>query len=144
MKLKELNEIKHVVFRAGKVLFFCLIVLFITANIFSSQQIAPLYFQVAKDDRPAIVNFLSKITRLSDFEKLLRINKNIYGAYLEQEVFAESAKRRETITEYGLLLEKNPQSRDTLYNLYLLYQKEGNEIKAKEYLKRAKQIDPNL
>ena len=53
-------------------------------------------------------------------------------------------KRKETMAEFESLLQKNPKSRDLLYNLYLLYNEDGNKIKAEEYLKKAKEIDPTV
>ena len=111
-------------------------------NLLSSQLISPLYFQLVKEDKNAVVSFLSKIKNLSVFPLFLAINKNIYGNSLEQEVFAEDNKRKETIAEFESLLQKNPKSRDILYNLYLLHNEDGNKIKAEEYLRRAKEIDP--
>ena len=81
---------------------------------------------------------------LPAFPLFLQMNKNIYGGSLKQEVFAKDNKRKETIAKFESLLQKNPKSRDLLYNLYLLYQEDGNGTKAEEYLRRAKVIDPMI
>jgi len=128
----------------AKIFLFLAIFGYAFINIFFSQNISPLYFQVAKENRQAVVNFLSQIKNYPAFGSFLATNKNIYDDSLEQEVFAESIKRKQTIENYEELLEQNPKSRDILYNLYLLYHEENNELKAAEYLKRAREIDPAL
>lgn len=117
---------------------------FLIFNFVASQNISSLYFQLAEEDRVAVVNFLSKIKNLPSFNSFLQMNKNIYGNSLAEDVFAESVKRKQSIKEYELLLQKNLLSRDVLFNLYLLYQADGNQIKAEEFLDRAKKIDPSL
>ena len=116
--------------------------MFLVFNLIYSQLISPLYFQLAKEDKTAVTDFLSKIKNLPVFSSFLEINKNIYGNSLEAEVFAESVKRKQSIKEYESYLQKNPASRDVLYNLYLLYQDNNNQIKAKEYLNKTKELDP--
>ena len=117
---------------------------FLLFNLVAGQFISPLYFQLVKEDKKAVVSFLSKIKMLPAFPLFLQMNKNIYGGSLKQEVFAKDNKRKETIAKFESLLQKNPKSRDLLYNLYLLYQEDGNGTKAEEYLRRAKVIDPMI
>lgn len=144
MKHLKLKRLKKIISLAGKFTFYLIFLILIAGNIFSSQNISPLYFQLAKESRGSVVTFLSTIKNLSDFPALLEINKKIYGDSLENEVFAEKIKRKEKIMDFESSLQKNPDSRDTLYNLYLLYQDDGNETKAGEYLKKAKHIDPSI
>jgi tetratricopeptide (TPR) repeat protein len=124
--------------------FFCLLSVFLLVNMFASQFISPLYFQLVKEDKKAVVNFLNKIKNLPVFSSFLETNKNIYGGSLQQEVFAESLKRKQKIAGLEILLQRNPKSRDLLYNLHLLYNEEGDKIKAEEYLRKAKEIDPSI
>jgi len=144
MKHKRLKGFKQTFLTAGRVLFFILIFVYVLTNIFFSQNLSHLYFELVKEDRAAVVNFLNKIKKLPIFPEYLRVNKKIYGDALEKEVFAENVKRKQTIAEAELLLEKNPKSRDILYNLYLLYKEDGDDIKAGEYLRRAKEVDPAI
>lgn len=122
----------------------CLLFLFLFTNMILSQLVSPIYFQLARENKNASVSFLKKIKNLPHFIPFLEMNKNIYGEYIEQEVFAEDNKRKEMIAKFESLLEKNKKSRDLLYNLYLLYQEDKNYSKAQEYLDRAKEVDPLL
>ncbi|OGK11714.1 hypothetical protein A2954_05340 [Candidatus Roizmanbacteria bacterium RIFCSPLOWO2_01_FULL_37_12] len=144
MKHKRLKGFKQTFLTAGRVLFFILIFVYVLTNIFFSQNLSHLYFELVKEDRAAVVSFLNKLKKLPIFPEYLRVNKKIYGDALEKEVFAENVKRKQTIAEAELLLEKNPKSRDILYNLYLLYKEDGDDIKAGEYLRRAKEVDPAI
>ena len=135
---------KHLTLKITKLLLGVFLFLFLLFNLISSHLISPLYFKLLKEDKDAAVSFLRKIKKLPAFASFLDINKKNYGNSLEQEVFAPDIKRNNLIGEYELLLLKNPKSRDALYNLYLLYQEDGDEIKAGEYLRRAKEIDPMI
>ncbi len=142
MKHATLKQLKYSLLTSSKVLFFLLIFFYIFLNILFSQLISPLYFQLVKEDKKAVINFLQKIKNSAYFSPFLDKSKNIYGTQIEQEVFAEDNKRKETIAKFESFLQKNPKSRDLLYNLYLLYNEAGNKTKAEDYLERAKEIDP--
>ena len=135
---------KHLTHKIAKLLLGIFLFLFLLFNLITSQLISPLYFKLLKEDKAAVVGFLRKIKKLPVFLSFLEINKKIYGNSFEQEVLAPDIKRNKLIEDYELLLLKNPKSRDLLYNLYLLYQEDGNEIRAEEYLRRAREIDPTL
>ena len=117
---------------------------YVLLNVIFSQLISPLYFRQVVDERDAIVPYLQSVRSLPTFQKDLILYKNLYGKRIEEEVFYNDALRDNKIKDLELLLQKNPSSRDTLYNLYLLYSQAGNEPKALEYLNRAKLIDPAL
>jgi len=117
---------------------------YVILNVVFSQLISPLYFRQVVDERDAIVPYLQSVRSLPSFQKDLILYKNLYGKRIEEEVFYNDALRENKIKDLELLLQKNPSSRDTLYNLYLLYSQAGNEPKALEYLNRAKLIDPAL
>jgi tetratricopeptide (TPR) repeat protein len=121
-----------------------LLLLYLFVNILSSQLISPLYFQIAKEDRKSVIVFLEKIKDFPSFPYFLDIHKKIYGNQIEQNVFAEEVKRKETIQNLELLLTRNSKSRDILYNLSILYHEDDNPKKAGEYLKRAQEIDPTI
>lgn len=135
---------KHLTLKIIKLLLGVFLFLFLLFNLISSQLISPLYFQLLKEDKNVAVALLRKIKKLPAFTSFLEINKKIYGNSFEQEVLTPDIKRNNLIDEYELLLLKNPKSRDLLYNLYLLYQEDGNEIKASEYFQKAKEIDPAI
>lgn len=142
MKLITFKKLEKYLIVWIKTLLLFAIFLYLLANVLSSQLISPLYFQLVKEDKKAVALFLNKIKNLAIFPPLFEMNKKIYGNSLEQEVFSEDNKRKEAIAEHESLLQKNPKSRDALYNLYLLYYEDGNETKAEEYLNRAKEVDP--
>ena len=144
MKNKTAVRTKYSLLRIGKILLFLCIFIYLIVNLVLSQLISPLYFSLVKNDRTAVVSFLSQIKNLPVFPEFFSLNKNIYGNSLEQEVFAKDLQRKEEIAELEYLLEKNAKARDVLYNLYLLYNEDGNKSKAEEYLRRAKEIDPAI
>ncbi len=119
-----------------------LLIIFLFLNIIISQTVSPLYFEIINDNRASIASFLKKISHLADFSNLFQMNKNIYGLPLERDVFKDKEQRQEMIKKFEQVLTQNPKSAEALYNLFLLYQKEGNQIKASEYFSRAKEIDP--
>ena len=125
-----------------KFLFVILIFSFLLFNLLASQNISPLYFQTVKEDKKAVIVFLEKIKDFSPFPFFLEMNRQIYGDEIEQAVFSKEAKRKQTINNLELFLQKNPKSGDILYQLSILYREDGNSAKAGEYLKRAKEIDP--
>jgi|SRR3990170_1524097 len=135
---------KHLTYSLLKILAIIFFFSFLVLNLTLSQYISPLYFQLMKEDKNAAIRFLSKIKNLPYFLPLLEVNKNIYDNSLEQEVFAEDIKRKKIISQFESSLQKNPKSRDILYNLYLLHNEDGNKIMAQEYLRRAKEIDPSI
>lgn len=117
---------------------------YVVINFVFSQLISPLYFRQVVDERDTIVSYLQSVRSLPTFQKDLILYKNLYGKRIEEEVFYNDTLRENKILELEETLQKNPSSRDTLYNLYLLYSQAGNETKAIEYLNKAKQIDPAL
>jgi len=133
---------RHITYKVIQLIVVIFLLFFLFFNIVSSQIISPLYFQLINNDQKAVVTFLQKIKNLPDFQKYLEMNKNIYGSTIENSVFIRDKERREEISKLQTLLEKNPSSRDILYDLSILYKEDGNEIKAKEYMDKAKKIDP--
>lgn len=121
-----------------------LLLVYLFANNLSSQLISPFYFQIAKEDRKSAIVFLEKIKDFPFFPYFFDMHKKIYGDRIEQDVFAEEVKRKETIQNLELLLTHNSKSRDILYKLSVLYGEDGNAKKAGEYLKRAQEIDPTI
>jgi tetratricopeptide (TPR) repeat protein len=116
--------------------------LFVIVNIYFSQSVNPLYFQVINEDRRATITFLKKIKELPDFENNYFMNTQIFGEEIQRDLFSENEKRVKRITELESLLKINPKSRDVLYGLSVLYRNNGDTEKADYYLEKAKQIDP--
>jgi len=120
------------------------LVFFLLLNIFYSQKVSQLYFQLVNNKRQATVKFLKDIKNNSQFSFFLTTNINRFDRFLENEVFSEQKIGEEKIAELESLLKKNPKSRDINYKLYLLHKKLGNIQQTENYLKAAKEIDPNI
>lgn len=118
--------------------------IFIFLNIFASQKISPIYFQLINNNRQATVSFLKKINHHPQFAFFLKTNINNFDHFLENEVFSEQKIKEEKVAQLEALLKKNPKSRDVIYKLYLLNKDLGNNQPAEKYLKIAKEIDPNI
>jgi len=132
--------IRKPVIVAGSILLLALLV----TNIVISQTVFPLYFSVLNENKDAVIMYLKKIMPLPFFQSELNKYKSIYGDIFEKEVFAEKYQRQQQIVTLETLLQKNPQTRDVLFALYQLYLTEGQTNRAKEYLKKAQQIDPMI
>lgn len=126
------------------ILFFIIIFLFLSINLIYSQKINPLYLRLIDNDKKAVVEFLQKTKTLPLFSQELEKYKNIYGKTFEEEVFAKENERKQMIKNLEQILEKNPNARDVLYGLYWLYHEDGDKIRAQEYLRQAKEVDPSI
>lgn len=113
-------------------------------NIVSSQKVSPLFGDLFTGNRPALVQFLKQISPLPEFKTFFTYNEEGYGRALEYDVFREVREEHFLIANYEKVLNRNPKSRDALYNLYLLYRNQKNGEKAQHYLQRAREIDPML
>jgi len=121
-----------------------LMLIFLSVNIFSSQDISPLYAGIIGGQKQAAIDYLRKIKLLPEFKSELENYKETFGTIIENEVFQVDRERKEKIGELEQLLTKNNQARDVLYGLYLLNKEDGNNNKAQDYLNRAREIDPML
>lgn len=131
------------VFRAaGIYTFYIALALFLFFNIFLSQSISPLYFQMMNDDKKAFVYYLQSIQNLPQFSSELFRLKNTYGNELQNDVYGKEIDEKRMIQKYEQILDKNKYSRDILYSLFFLYDQIGDKKIAQEYLERAKTVDP--
>lgn len=125
------------------ILLLALLSLFVLINVYSSQVLHPLFFNLVNNQKKSdAVLFLKKIKGTQKFPQQLQYFKNIYGQDIEKEVFAEEIKRKQEIIKFETLLQKNAKARDVLIKLAILYFEDGDLNKAKEYYQRAKNIDP--
>jgi len=145
IKNKILN-IKNIVQRSKifEFLFVILIFSFLFLNLVFSQLISSIYFRFVNNDKNATVSFLEKIKILPEYQKILEMNKNIYGKTIEDEIFRQENDKKLMINNLELKLRINPKARDILYSLYQLYLAEGDRNRANDYLKRAKEVDPMI
>ncbi|HRN69985.1 MAG TPA: hypothetical protein PLS49_02260 [Candidatus Woesebacteria bacterium] len=117
--------------------------LFLVINIVFSQQIAPLLMPFMSQDTPSVVRFLKQAKEIPDFRILYPEITHLFDSH-KNEVFQDELQRKELIGKLEVMLQQNPQSRDVLYSLYLLHEKNGDVAKAQQYLQQAKNIDPGV
>lgn len=120
------------------------LMIFLGLNIFSSQNLSPIFFGIVNNDKNKTIDFLRNIRKLPEFDKQLKYFGSIYGTSINSEVFEEELKRDHEIKQLEQVLKKSYQSRDVIYRLYELYLEKGDKTKAEKYLKLAKKIDPNI
>lgn len=120
-----------------------LLFMFLIANILYSQIMPDEYFQLLQGDEKAFISIIKRSKDTSYFQTLLTENQNTI-ADREEDIFADTHERSEQIAILKQTLTLNPESRDVLYALHVLYKKEGQMEIASEYLKQARQIDPTI
>ena len=118
--------------------------LFLFTNIYHSQTINPLYFELINEDKKSVVQFLKKTIKISEFNLIFKMAQDNYGKSLENEVFWQKKGRENQINKLEGVLKVNQKAKDVLYGLYLENKSDGNKIKANEWLSKAKKIDPAL
>ncbi len=123
---------------------FVVLYLFLIFNLVSSQAISPLYFQFVGNNKNSAIDLLEKIKKFPEFQKILEMNKNIYGITIEKEVYRQENDEISMINNLEQQLRINPKAKDILYRLYLLYKEKGNNLTAEKYLKQAQELDPTL
>jgi len=123
---------------------FFLTFIFLIINIYFSQNISLLYQGIINYEKEAIIDYLKKIKNQPFFENELKKFTKIFNQSIVQEVFLEDKERKIKIQKLKEALKKNPKSRDLLISLAILHKEEGNDKLAKEYLNKAKEVDPDL
>jgi tetratricopeptide (TPR) repeat protein len=112
-------------------------------NAIASQLVHPLYFSFINEDRDTVITFLEKTRRTDVYPRIeTQLSQSIQ--VLEEDVLMNDTKRNQTIAELEAVLEQNEKSRDVLVALAALYNEAGNEEKYKEYLNRAREVDPEI
>lgn len=116
---------------------------FLYMNISAVMAIPSLYSQVADRDEEAMIVFFRKAKSSKEFRELFPEIQQLFVS-LENKVYAEDRSRQDEIAYFESLLSYNPNARDVLYTLSLLYEKQGNSVKSAEYLARARVVDPTI
>ncbi|MCX7997231.1 MAG: hypothetical protein N2691_05800 [Patescibacteria group bacterium] len=114
---------------------------FLAANLAASQLTVPAYSRLVNGDRDTWVTFFKAAADRDDGLPLILEYKGRYRE-LADEINRESMSRRARISYLEAELTQNPEARDILYALALLYHQEGEKEKANDYLNRARAIDP--
>lgn len=117
--------------------------MFLIANILYSQFMPDQYFSLLRGEDAMLVEIFQKGKESPYFLRLFpEVNEKM--AEHESVIYADTHQRRSQIDIIKQSLEQNPESRDLLYALYILYKQEGQRDRAQEYLDRARQIDPTI
>lgn len=116
---------------------------FLASNIVTSQLIHPLYNGLVNDDQQSWITFFKLSKNKPEFESYL---KEVQGTYreLKPHMDGERVTKQETIRKLEDYLAQNPKARDVLYALSILYRETDDPVKADEYLRQAREIDPSV
>lgn len=117
--------------------------LFLLLNVAASQDMPPIYESLVTEQDGSLVSFLKTGKTVPEFKSLYPELRTLFRIH-KDDIYAEDLTRRETILKLEALRVENPQSTEVLYSLYLLYQKDGDELKAQEALHQAQLLDPQL
>jgi len=98
--------------------------------------IAEQYYKAGQGNTS--LQYLYRISQDCKDEKILDKSQILFGnIYIEQEKYEEAQKEFETI------LEKNPNSADAYYGLGVIYEKQGDLVKARSYWRKTLKIQYN-
>lgn len=128
-----------------KTAFYGLVLIFLFVlilNILISQKMPDLYFRFIEEKGGASALYLQYIKKNPVFLRELAAQKNIFGNNIEEAVFQKDQERRKNIAKLENMLQKNPEARDVLYHLSVLYSQEGKPDLANTYLNKVKNLDP--
>lgn len=118
--------------------------LFVILNAAASQYYPALYFQSLTNERETAVPYLKSIQSLPGFRSEMDSLASAYGNSVREGVFYNDSVRETYIKELEQLYIKNPSFRDINYQLSLLYKQKGELQRSREYLEKARAIDPDL
>lgn len=117
--------------------------LFITLNIAASQSSVPnLYFSFVTENPQAVTETLDRIQHVKEYPEILAMQREIYGPLIDEHISQENASRNAKIKYLEAALQNNPESRDILYALSVLYIASGQYDRSNQYFERAKAVDP--
>ena len=117
--------------------------LFIVINIWSSQHVPQLFFDLANDDEKSVVELLTKAKDTKQYKYLLPEVEEVISKNSEA-IYKESNDRSVQIQTLRALLELNPESPEILYSLHVLYRADKDMVNAAIYLQKARMIDPQI
>lgn len=98
--------------------------------------IAEQYYKAGQGN--TALQYLYRINQDCKDEKILDKSHILFGnIYIEQENYEEAQK------EFESILEKNPNSADAYYGLGVIYEKQGDSVKARSYWRKTLKIQYN-
>ncbi len=114
-------------------------------NFFSSQEsYPPPYESFITGDKNTLNWYLEKIKGEEYFSKELERIEKIFGRDKVKAFLSQRVREDLEINKLKQPLSFNPNSRDLLYNLYIMYKQRGEKGKASFYLDKACKVDPLL
>jgi hypothetical protein len=137
-KLKALLIPKYLFIVVGT----CLLLGLAFANFYASMRIPHLYVEHVENERAVIATYLAAIRPLPQFQASYVHAVNAYGTGLHDELNKADNIRNRKIINLEQELQFNPNNRDILYALSVLYKENRDFVKSREYVKRFQQIDP--
>ncbi|MFA6017005.1 MAG: hypothetical protein WC744_02875 [Patescibacteria group bacterium] len=144
--MKQQENIKNIIQKSNIVnlLLYSFIFVILIINLIYSQLISPIYYGFTINNEKVTVAFLQKIKPLPEYQRILEMNNNVYGQTIKDEIFSQENQKKEMINNLEQQLTINPRARDVLYSLYQLYLSEGDKNRASDYLRKAREIDPDI
>ena len=124
------------------IIFASFLFLFLAINIYSSATVSPLLTSIVKLQPNQALFFLGKINHTDQYFSQRSYFYYLFGSSFEIALNKDKNNRQQKIKQQLSILEKNPQSRDTLLMLAVLYYQNEDYPKAKNYYSQAKVIDP--
>lgn len=114
---------------------------FIYLQLVTMQSTSQLYKEFVFNENTTVYQYISLVETLPEHQYYLQYLPKTYSSYkeLQKEI---SLSDKEAIIELERVLNRQPQSRDVLYALAVLYEQNDEEMRSQEYLERAEAIDP--
>lgn len=112
------------------------------ANFYASMGIPTLYRMHIADERRYIGTYLAAIRPLPQFQGAYTHAVNTYGLRIRNELFKADNIRNAKIIKLEQELTYNPNNRDILIDLSILYKANRQDEKSREYAAAAARIDP--
>jgi|GEM_PF-1316102 len=144
-KKQKLVDEKLIVFlqTSVKIIAFGAVALFVVMNVWSSQYVPQLFFDLANGGEKSIVQVLIKAKDVPQFEDLFPEIRQVVADNVDA-IYKESNDRSVQIKKLEALLQSNPESPEILYALHILYKANKDAVRADVYLQRARMIDPQI
>jgi hypothetical protein len=117
--------------------------MFVIVNMMASQMVPSLFERIAHGEENAIISFYA-ISRGNGLRYEMFDHVATDEAMYADDLSSAHRNRQELIVYYESLLQSNPNARDVLYALSILYNQEENTAQADYYMSQARMIDPGI
>lgn len=118
---------------------------FVTVNIYASQRFHPLFYKIVLDpDVPAAGQFLSEIRTSPYYQDQRDYFNGEFNDIFQRQLLQERFNQDSQLKKYEEILKMNPKSRDILLGIAFIHYQKGDKERAREFYRRAQEIDPWL